>query len=70
MMNKNEICEKLVAVCNALDNVTVKGVQNAGNIAGCHSLVQEVVAFLMNCEIIPPDNVRESKVADGGDADG
>lgn len=68
-MNKNEVCNKIAAVCMALDNITVTGVQNAGNIAGCHGALQDILAFLVNCEIIPPDKKRQDEPS-GGEVDG
>lgn len=41
-MDKNNIIIKLDSVCQALNNVTVTGIQNMGNIAGCYSILQEI----------------------------
>ena len=54
-MDKNEICQRIDAVCKTLDGgITVSGVKNAGNLAGCFTILQETLAFLATCEIIPP----------------
>ena len=58
-MNKNEICEKLVTVCNTLNIISVTGIQNAGNLAGCHGTLQEVISYLISCDIITPEQKRE-----------
>lgn len=58
-MNKEEICQRLVDVCNSLNSLTVTGVQNAALVAGCHSVLQETAAYLLSCDIIPPDKKRE-----------
>ena len=55
-MNKKDILQRLEAVCNTLDSgITVSGVKNAANIAGCYTVLQEVMAALNNCEIVEPD---------------
>lgn len=45
-MQKSEICERLDAVCKALDNVTVSGVQNISNIAGSFAILNEILIRL------------------------
>lgn len=45
-MQKSEICERLEAVCKALDNVTVSGVQNISNIAGSFAILNEILIRL------------------------
>lgn len=45
-MQKSEICERLEAVCKALDNVTVSGVQNVSNIAGSFAILNEILIRL------------------------
>lgn len=45
-MQKNEICERLEAVCKALDNVAVSGVQNVSNIAGSFAILNEILIRL------------------------
>ncbi len=60
IMDKNEICQRIDTVCRTLDGgITVSGVRNAGNLAGCFSILQEVLAFLNMCEIVPPKSKDE-----------
>lgn len=40
---KNEIIQKLGAVINALNNVSVKGEQNLANLSGSIGVLKEVV---------------------------
>lgn len=52
-MNKKDILQRIEAVCNTLDNgITVSGVKNAANLAGCYTVLQEVMTALNNCDII------------------
>lgn len=52
-MNKKDILQRIEAVCNTLDNgITVSGVKNAANLAGCYTVLQEVMATLNNYDII------------------
>ena len=53
-MTKEEICQRLVDVCNSLNSLTVTGVQNASCIVGCHNVLRETASYLLHCEIIPP----------------
>lgn len=50
-MDKNEVCGRINAVMKTLDNIDVRGVQNAGNIAGCFSILDEVLQYLSCCDI-------------------
>lgn len=55
-MNKKDVMQSLGAVCRTLDGgITVSGVQNAGNLAGCFSILQDVIAYLNDCDIVPVD---------------
>lgn len=59
-MNKKDILQRLEAVCNTLDNgITVSGVKNAANLAGCYTVLQEVMTALNDCEIVEPN--KETK---------
>jgi len=61
-MNKDDVCQRINAVCKTLDGgITVSGVQNAGNLAGCFSILQETLAFLSTCEIIPPKQKQDQE---------
>lgn len=64
-MSKEDICQRLVDVCNSLNSLTVTGVQNAAIVAGCHGVLQETAAYLLSCEITPP-GVRQDPPEDGG----
>lgn len=60
-MIKNEICQRIMAVCRTLDSgITVSGVSNAGNLAGCFTILKETLDILDRCEIID----SEKKVED------
>ncbi len=62
IMDKNEICQRIDTVCKTLDGgITVSGARNAGNLAGCFSILQEVLASLVQCEVIPPKNKDETQ---------
>ena len=51
-MVKNEVLQRIDAVCKTMDGgITVSGAQNAGNLAGCFAILQETLAILSNCEI-------------------
>lgn len=53
-MDKNEIMGRLHNVMRTLDTgIEVRGVQNAGNLAGCYMILEEVVRALSGCEIKP-----------------
>lgn len=42
-MTKQEISQRIAAVCRTLDGgITVTGVQNAANLAGCFNILQEI----------------------------
>lgn len=41
-MDKIEILSRVDAVCKALDNISVTGIQNAGNLAGCFAILNEI----------------------------
>lgn len=59
-MDKKEIMHQIDAVCKALNNITVTGIQNAGNLAGCYSVLQDVLAALQKEE----DNKSHTIVKD------
>lgn len=41
-MEKVEILNRVDAVCKALDNISVMGIQNAGNLAGGYAILNEI----------------------------
>lgn len=54
-MDKNEVCMRIDSVCKTLDGgITISDVKSAGNLAGCFAILQETLAFLINCEISVP----------------
>ena len=46
-MEKVEILNRVDAVCKALDNISVMGIQNAGNLAGCYAIPNEILLCRM-----------------------
>lgn len=53
-MDKNEVMRRINAVMKTLDTgIEVRGVQNAGNLAGCFEILNEVAQFLAGCDITP-----------------
>lgn len=51
-MDKNEVMRRINAVMKTLDTgIEVRGVQNAGNLAGCFAILDEVAQFLAECDI-------------------
>ena len=70
-MNKDEICKRIAAVCNSLNDLTVTGIKNAANLSGAHSVLQETLTALLSCQIIPPSeqarSTAESSESAGGD---
>lgn len=64
-MSKEDICQRLVDVCNSLNTLTITGVQNASCVVGCHRAIQDIAGYLLSCDIIPPDKKRDSS-GDGG----
>ena len=53
-MTKSEILGALNAVMKTLDTgITVTGVKNAGNLAGCFEIIANVAQYLDGCDITP-----------------
>lgn len=53
-MDKNEVCQRISAVMRTLDTgIEVRGATNAGNLAGCFSILNETLDYLVNCNITP-----------------
>lgn len=66
-MIKNEILHRIDAVCKTLDGgISVTGVQNAGNVAGCFAILQETLAILNRCEIT---EIKETESESEGKSD-
>ena len=51
---KEEILNRLVAVLNALDNISVHGKMNLANLSGSIAILEEVRDNLLDCEITQP----------------
>ena len=49
-MTNDTIIMKLNSVCQALNNVTVSGVQNMATLAGCYTVLQEILKELASEE--------------------
>lgn len=45
-MSMFEIRNRIEAVCRTLDTITVTGIQNAGNLTGCYSILNDVLLAL------------------------
>jgi hypothetical protein len=52
MMNKEEIKSKIYAVQQALDNMTVSGIQNMSILVGCHNVLQDALNECDNEEVV------------------
>ena len=48
---KDAIMQRINAVLNALNNISVSGKQNLGNLAGSIAALEELYEMLMNCRI-------------------
>lgn len=55
-MTKEEMIARLNAVMKTLDTgITVRGVENAGNLSGCFMILSEVAQALASCDIVSPE---------------
>ena len=55
-MTKEEMIARLNAVMRTLDTgITVRGVENAGNLSGCFMILSEVAQAIAACDIVPPE---------------
>lgn len=55
---KDEIMQRLAAVLNALNNVSVNGRSNLVNLSGSIGIVEEITKMLQGCTI---ENNNETK---------
>ena len=54
-MTKDEMIARLNAVMKTLDTgITVRGVENAGNLSGCFMILNELAQALSVCDVITP----------------
>jgi hypothetical protein len=58
---KNEIIQKLGAVINALNNVSVSGEQNLANLSGSIAILKEVAGQINVCEFADKKQENKSK---------
>lgn len=49
---KDEVMQRLIAVINALNTISVSGKQNLANLSGSISVIEEVLGMLENADII------------------
>ena len=54
-MNKEEIKSKIYAVQQALDNMTVSGIQNMSILVGCHNVLQDALNECDKEEVVKPE---------------
>ncbi len=52
---KNEIMQRIAAVLNALNSVTVSGKHNLTNLSGSIAVIEEIAGMLENAEVAVPD---------------
>lgn len=57
-MSMIEIRSRIEAVCKALDNITVTGIQNAGNLTGCYSILKDILVALDNVPMEDNENPK------------
>lgn len=57
-MTMMEIRNRIEAVCRTLDTITVTGIQNAGNLTGCYSILNDILLALRD---IPMEEQKKSE---------
>ena len=57
-MSMLEIRNRIDAVCRILDTITVTGIQNAGNLTGCYSILKDILVALKD---VPMEEQKNSK---------
>lgn len=57
-MSMFEIRNRIEAVCRTLDTITVTGIQNAGNLTGCYSILNDILLALRD---IPMEASQKSE---------
>lgn len=57
-MSMLEIRNRIDAVCRTLDTITVTGIQNAGNLTGCYSILKDILVALKD---VPMEEQKNSK---------
>lgn len=57
-MNKQEIGNRLEMVCKALDSVSVSGIQNVSNIAGCYAILNDIITDILR-EAVTEEEIKQ-----------
>lgn len=55
---KDEIMQRIIAVLNALNGVTVSGKHNLANLSGSISVIEEIAEMLNNAEVSAVSNAE------------
>ena len=58
---KDEVINRLVAVLNALDNISVRGKPNLANLSGSIAILEETRDILLGCEITKGEEQPKDK---------
>ncbi len=58
---KDEIMKRIMAVLNALNNVSVSGKSNIGNLGGSIAMMEEIAGILENADITPIEHEQQDK---------
>ena len=58
---KDGIIQRLVAVQNALGEITVKGEQNLDNLTGCIKVIRETVSMLNDVDVVKREEKKPEK---------
>lgn len=58
---KNEIMQRIVAIINALNNVSVKGEDNLANMSGSITILKEVAALISQAQFVEASQEKETK---------
>ena len=61
---KDEVINRLVAVLNALDNISVRGKPNLANLSGSIAILEETRDILLGCEITKEEEQPKDKLAE------
>ena len=58
---QHEVINRLVAVLNALDNISVRGKPNLANLSGSIAILEETRDILLGCEITKEEEQPKDK---------
>lgn len=56
---KETILQNLIAVLNALNNISVSGKQNLGNLSGSIAVIEEITGMLEGADVISKEQEAE-----------